>query len=191
MNKIVDIAGGPRAIAPLDATAYYTMLETGTLPCDGRVELIDGMLVEISPSNSSHGRALFALSVATGKMLPKTVEGNADVAFVLSENLVLAPDIAIVPKGVTDKDATGEDLLLVIEIADNSLSHDLKTKAPHYAAQGARDLWIVDLANRKLHIHRSPGTGGYADVTVKEWDEAVTALLLPSITLTLSEVLAP
>lgn len=189
MNRTVDIAGGPRPLVPLDSTAYYAMLEADALPFDGRVELIDGMPIEAEASNLPHGEVLFALVGAMGRKIPPGFKGGTDIAFVLSDTLVLAPDIAIVPKGMDGRDAQGEVILLVIEIADTSLAHDLKTKAPHYAIQGVRDYWVVDLLHRKLHVHRDPGPAGYGAVTVRDWDTPVSALLHPDLTLTLAVII--
>ena len=51
-------------LARMDAQAVRILMEAGALPNDGRVELIDGALVEMSPSNDPHGAMMSELIFA-------------------------------------------------------------------------------------------------------------------------------
>jgi Uma2 family endonuclease len=51
---------------------------------------------------------------------------------------------------------TGDDALLVIEVADSSLSLDQGPKLVKYAHAGIRRYWVVDLRHRTLHDYRDP-----------------------------------
>lgn len=144
------------------------------------------MLIEMSPSISPHGEALFGASAA---ILPKGCKDSTDVAFTLSDTLVLAPDIAIISRDMVGTDADGAGMLLVTEIADSSLEHDLYTKAPHYAREGVRDYWIIDLPKRKLHVHRDPGATEYGGIERFDWNTAIAPLFDSRLVLTLSGIL--
>ncbi len=59
------------------------------------------------------------------------------------------------------------DILLLIEVADTSLEFDRETKLPLYAQAGIRELWIVNLIERCLEVHRDPTPDGqYRDISV-------------------------
>ena len=55
-------------------------------------------------------------------------------------------------------------MLLLIEVADTSLAYDRDVKVPRYARAGIPEVWLVDLAGRRLFIHRGPGAQGYRGV---------------------------
>ena len=46
--------------------------------------------------------------------------------------------------------------ILVVEVADTSLTVDTGDKAELYAAGGIADYWVVDLNNRVLIVRRDP-----------------------------------
>jgi len=54
--------------------------------------------------------------------------------------------------------------MLVVEIADSSLSYDLGRKAGLYAAFGIAELWVIDAVTLQTRIHREPTPTGYRSV---------------------------
>jgi Uma2 family endonuclease len=69
------------------------------------------------------------------------------------------PDVAIL-RPRTDFYASAHpgpaDVLLVIEVADTSLSHDLAVKVPLCARHGIPEVWVIDAATRRSHVFREP-----------------------------------
>src|SRR5215813_3618013 len=47
--------------------------------------------------------------------------------------------------------------VLVVEVAESSLSFDREDKGGLYAREGIRDHWIVNLVDRLLEVYRDPG----------------------------------
>jgi len=72
-----------------------------------------------------------------------------------------------------------EDVALVIEIADSSLAFDLTTKARLYARAGIEKYWVLDVAGRRLIVHRSPASGRYASVVAYRENEMIAPLTAP------------
>jgi Uma2 family endonuclease len=68
------------------------------------------------------------------------------------------------------------DLRLVVEIADTSLNFDLTVKAALYARAGVSEYWVLDVAGRRLLVHRNPRAGAYADGAIYEEHEHVSPL---------------
>jgi Uma2 family endonuclease len=52
-----------------------------------------------------------------------------------------------------------QDLHLVVEISDTTLSFDLTKKAALYARAGIVEYWALDVAARRLVVHREPTEG--------------------------------
>jgi Uma2 family endonuclease len=148
---------------------YHRMAELGILNEDSRVELIEGEIIEMSPTiGISHNCAVDRLN----DRLVRVVGGRACVrvqgSFRLSNITEPQPDLILL-KWRADfyahKFAAGEDTLLVIEVSDSSLRYDRNVKVPLYAKYGIPEVWIVDLENSQLHSFRSLAEGKYTDVS--------------------------
>jgi hypothetical protein len=67
------------------------------------------------------------------------------------------PDVAVVagsPRDFTDAHPTSA--LLVVAVAEATLSFDRNAKASLYAAAGIPEYWIVNLVHRQLEMHGEP-----------------------------------
>lgn len=191
MNKMVEIDGDSLPLARFDRDAVIALHESGVLPFDRPVEMIDGVLIEISPAHHAHAHAMTKLVIAIRSKLQASSTLLADAAIYLAKDPMLTPDLVVLPPGILSHEASGSDPELVVEISDAALRRDVGPKARDYAQNGVSEYWIVDINNRKLHIHRDPGPAGYHNVVIQCWSTPETALLIPGLTLTLSEILAP
>lgn len=142
---------------------YHKMGEAGILPERG-VELINGEIFEMSPIGSRHVKTVNKLTKLLSKML-------GDEAIVSIQNPIIAdnlsepePDIAILKYRSDfygDKLPNGEDVLLIIEVADTSLSYDRQLKLPLYASSGVSECWLIDLENLEIHAYWEPSGRNY------------------------------
>ena len=98
------------------------------------------------------------------------------------------PDLAVVPVG--DWDTYPAKALLVIEVSVTSRAVDLGRKAAIYAAAGIPEYWVLDLADRRLVVHRAPVEDRYTDIAVLTDADEVTAARLP-LTVAVAELLPP
>ncbi|MEM7302332.1 MAG: Uma2 family endonuclease [Pseudomonadota bacterium] len=184
----IEIDGVTVKLPQFTAELFFRMIDAGLFD-DKKVELIDGVLIELNPAKNDYGTALAYLTSAFISQIPSDLKGSIDVAIELNDGTVVGPDLTILPKSISSDDATGTDLLLAVEIANSSLNYDLRTKANLYSVHSVPELWVVDLPNRKLHIHREPASSGYQSVTALEWNEPASPLFAPDISLTLSEII--
>ena len=76
--------------------------------------------------------------------------------------------------------AHDSDGLLIVEVADISLEFDRSTKIPLYARHGIPEVWLVDLVNRLLSIHREPRDGIYRNVQTTGTPGTVELSQLPA-----------
>ena len=144
------------------------MGRAGVLRKEEHVELIDGLLVELSAQGPSHS----ALTVEVHRRLERLLDQVAHIRdhsnIVLGEHDMPEPDIALVrgePLDYARRLPTGADLLLVIELSVTTHRHD-RRKAELYGAHGIPEYWILDLPGRRVTVHRRPEPGGYADVEI-------------------------
>jgi Uma2 family endonuclease len=77
------------------------------------------------------------------------------------------PDVAWVNERDYSKGRPkGEDVPLIVEVAESSLAYDRGEKARLYAAAGIAEYWIVNLIDKQIEVRRQPDYGRYRDLTV-------------------------
>jgi Uma2 family endonuclease len=156
----------------------YAMLEAGILEENSRIELLDGVLVEMSPQGPPHAYALRRLMmlgfpVAAAAGLTLSVQGPLDVGNPIS---LPEPDFAIVPDTPIDRHPT--DALLVVEMGNTSLRMDLGPKARIYARGGVPEYWVLDVQRREIVVHREPVGDRYKHIERVGVADTLTATLV-------------
>ena len=152
------------------------MLETGIL--DGqRCELIDGELIDKMGQNPPHAyaiRRLFAWLIGLFGPDRLQVQSPVEVKPGDSEWSLPEPDLAVLAEAGGDyrkRHPRGDELLLVVEVADTSLRQDLTTKRDLYARASVGEYWVLDLQSRRLIVHRNPGHGEYRETAILNEDD--------------------
>jgi hypothetical protein len=142
---------------------YHRMGEAGILGEDDRVELIYGVIREMSPINRAH---VIATS-RTRKLFENGLAGRAGVfeqSPLYLEALASEPEPDVAIYSDPDVEAFGTAAskpLLAIEVADASLRYDLTTKAELYAEGHVPEYWVVDIEHRLVHVFRDLVDGRY------------------------------
>ena len=172
---------------------YYRMAEVGILGKHDRVELIRGEIVEMSPIGRRHKAFVGNL----GQLLMVRLAGRAIVwvqsSIALAEDTEPEPDLAVLRRGAVsykERDAWGEDVLMLIEVADSSLAYDRTTKLRLYAEASIPEYWVVDCAAETVEVHRSPGPEGYREVSRAAGTATLTPQAFPDVELTTTEIFA-
>ena len=158
---------------PLSVDDVMAMVRIGILDEDDHVELLDGVLVEMSPQGSPHAYAIRRLNALAAPVVAAaghelSIQGPVDVGSPIS---LPEPDLAIVP--VTGPDEHPRNALLVVEMGATSLRIDLVRKARIYATGNVPEYWVLDVKRRALVVHREPVDGCYTDVRTCGEDETV------------------
>lgn len=142
------------------------MTELGLILEDERLEIIDGEIIPMSPRGYRHEGLKGAINRFWGRLCPDAYDYVPETGLYLSDFVYLEPDFVVFESAVGLKNLRGPDVLLAIEVADSSIRYDLRTKPGIYAEHGVRELWVVDAARRRTHVHRDPGPAGYASVGI-------------------------
>ena len=177
-------------VHPLTVDDLAAMVDTGILGEDDKVELLDGVLVEMSPQGPAHLEAVTRLTmllvpVAAEAGLVVNPQCPLDVGSAISQP---EPDQAVAPPGGWDAYPAGA--LLVVEVSVTSRAVDLGRKAAIYAAAGIPDYWVLDLEHRRLVVHRDPVDDRYAAVESLTDADVVTAARLP-LSVAVAELMPP
>jgi Uma2 family endonuclease len=169
----------PQATRTLKRVEYDQLVAMGAFE-DERVELLEGVIVTMSPNYPEHASPVQFL---TELLLPPLV-GRAVVRIQLpvyaARESEPEPDVAIVPLG-DYRHAHPDRAHCLIEVAYSSLSKDRNIKAPLYAASGFHEYWLVNVADQVVEVFRSPGRTDYEERTRYGVGETLALLDFPDV----------
>ncbi len=174
-------------------TDYHRMAETGIIPPDARVELLDGEIIQMSPIGPGHSAVVALLDCFLQPRLGDRAICRVQSPLRLDEDSEPEPDLLLVqPRSdfYRSEHPTPANVLLLLEVADKSVSLDLGEKLRLYAHAGIPEYWVFDLTRNLLIVHRNPTGRQYASVQEHDRSASVTPQAFADLTLELSEVFA-
>jgi Uma2 family endonuclease len=140
---------------------YHSMIQTGVLAVDGRVELLEGVIVDKMPHNPPHDACVDLTQNAVANALPKGWRVRVQSA-ITTEDSEPEPDVAAVrgpARRYTNSHPKPQDIGLVVEVAESSLQEDRETKGRLYARCRIPVYWIVNLRDSQVEVYTQPRAG--------------------------------
>src|SRR5579859_1914472 len=175
---------------PFTADDFERLASTGILREDDRVELINGQVVEMSPIGDRHAHCVRRLNWLLTDRLGRTARVDVQNPVVLGEHDVPQPDLIVLrPRPDANRNHPGpSDILLAVEVSDTGLDRDRDIKLPRYAQAGVREVWLVNLPEDQIEIHRAPAGDGYGIVEVKRQGQSLSPLFAPQLVVEVAEI---
>lgn len=170
------------------AVELEEMFRTGVLHPEERVELIDGEIIAMNAKGNRHEIVRSELALHWARHCPTDVKLAQEPGFNLHEHEQPQPDILIFPAALFVPYVRGPAALLVVEVADSSLSLDLNVKAPKYSMFGVREYWVIDVETLATTVHLEPRPDGYADVKERAGSELLVPTLVPALAIRLADL---
>ena len=177
----------------LSVEDYHKLGEVGILTEDERVELIEGELIDMAPIGGPHmglvNRLTRLLVVAVGDLGVVSIQNPVT----LPPHSEPQPDVTILKPGADGASSTvprADDVLLLIEVADTTLSYDRSTKLSLYAKAGIPEAWIVNLPSKCVEVYRDPAPAGYLERSEAVAGSIVSPLALPTVQLAVADLFA-
>lgn len=168
------------------------MAETGVLKPDARVELLDGRIIDMSPIGPFHGGVtnyLIEIFTTASKGRWKTSVQNP---VRLDDHSEPQPDLMLL-KPVADfyrkRHPQPEDVFLLVEVSDTTLTTDREDKIPAYGQAGIGEVWIVNLADLIIEVYREPHFTGYGSKTILRVGDKVSPQAFPDVVVDVEELL--
>jgi Uma2 family endonuclease len=171
---------------------YHRMAETGVLRPDARVELLNGEIIDMSPIGPFHGGSVKRLSrIFNLKSKGRWIVSTQD-PLRLDEHSEPEPDVMLlqpVPDDYTSRHPQPDDVFLLIEVSDATLTYDREEKLPAYGRAGVAEVWIVNLNELTVEVYREPHFTGYGKKTVFRTGSQVAPLAFPDAIIDVGELL--
>ncbi len=162
----------------------HALVDLG-FPNAEKLELIDGDLID--RMGKKHPHVLWQHLCAAwlrgvfGSDFVRT-EAPTDVSAEDNEKSEPEPDLMVTSRSIRDytESPSPEDLRLVLEISDSTLTFDLTVKAALYARAGIVEYWVISLPGKELIVHRTPSQGAYTNIVVYGFEDKVSPLAAPA-----------
>lgn len=169
---------------------FHRMGEASIFSEDDRVELIEGEIIDMAPIGTKHAETVRKLIRILAGKLPSQALLDVQNPVLINSGNEPQPDVTVVRnRSYIDAHPGPEDVLLLIEVADSSLTYDRSVKIPLYARHGILEVWLVDLENRAVEVFREPSADGYRKVRRYHPGERLKSLALSEIVVDLAELL--
>jgi Uma2 family endonuclease len=185
LDHLSDLA--PERVRPLKRVEFETLVSLGLLG-DERVELLGGVIVEMSPQNPRHAAAIQRLTQTLTRIVGDRAGVRIQLPFVASDDSLPEPDVALVPPGDYAA-AHPASALLLVEVAAASLRKDRLLKAELYARAGVPEYWIVNLAEGCVEAYSKPVGGVYTQVSTADRTASLPIAALPGAEINLRDIL--
>jgi Uma2 family endonuclease len=144
---------------------FEQLYHTGVFPEDARMELIEGEIYTMGAIGEEHASIVDDLNFMVSRIIGPDLRVAVQNPILLADKSEPQPDLAVYRlregEGFPRRKATPADILLVMEVADTSLSHDRDKKMPLYGQVGIPEYWLFDVNNRRNERYTEPSRNGY------------------------------
>jgi Uma2 family endonuclease len=143
---------------------YHKLGEVGILGLRERVELLDGLLVQMSQIGPRHQFILEQLVEAFINQSQGRYRVSPGRPIPIPDHDEPQPDLALIKRGLpTARHVTPTEIFLVIEISDTTLATDLDKKRQLYQSVGIPEYWVIGIRSRIVRVYRLAADGTYSE----------------------------
>ncbi len=174
-------------LRPLLRREYDRLVDLGCFE-DEKIELLRGVLVEMSPQGITHGDLSEWLAQWFSATLPMTeYRVRSQLPFAATDDSEPEPDL-LVTKRVADRRGHPTAALLVVEVSHSSLRKDRTVKLGIYAEAGVPEYWIIDVERERVEVYTEPSGREYRRCEFVERTGVLRPAQLPGIELAVADL---
>ena len=165
---------------------YHRMVDARIIERDERVELLDGLIVEMSPIGKPHWVAHFQIDSYLKERLGPNAAVVGLASLPLGQYSEPQPDIIVFARSAVEdriRIPTPDEVYAFIEVSDSSLRKDQGPKREIYERFRIKDYFVVDV-NQPWLFHYSLGLNDrYGEPRVLASGDTFALQALPNIVL--------
>ena len=186
-------------MATVNPTKHLTNLdewrrlgEAAIFPPESRLELINGEILEMAPIGSNHAGHLKRINKLFSRFVPDNLIISVQDPLQLGDLSEPEPDFMLLKPNddfYSSRHPNADDVLLLVEVADSSLSFDQNQKLRLYALHGIPEYWLLNLNDACLEVYRKPNGEVYAEKTTLRVGDTITLSQLNEISLHIADIL--
>ncbi|MBQ8588988.1 MAG: Uma2 family endonuclease [Firmicutes bacterium] len=175
-DKLMETAATYNAeLGPIKKQGEYTLEDYYDMPEERRVELIDGVIYDMTAPHQVHQRITTAIwgtleayiRKRNGKCVAFT--SPADVRLMKDDKTMVQPDVFVVcdRNKLTGYTVEGAPDLIIEILSPSTIRKDMLVKLSKYVEAGVREYWMVDPKKKKVIVYLSEDGDLVEDLDVK------------------------
>ncbi|HEX5062959.1 MAG TPA: Uma2 family endonuclease [Kofleriaceae bacterium] len=174
-------------IRPLSRLEYERMVQLGFFDVGERIELLEGVLVKMSPQDWQHAAIVERLGKLLGRAIDEALAIRMGLPFAAGAYSEPEPDLAVVVDDPTLREHPSK-VLLLIEVANTSLEYDRTAKLAVYAKARVPEYWVIDMKTMSVEVYTKPVRGLYRRPQVLRDGDVLRPTRLPGIEIAISDL---
>ncbi|WP_333875996.1 Uma2 family endonuclease [Methylobacter sp.] len=175
-----------------DIKEWQKLGEANIFPPGSRLELIDGEILEMAPIGSNHSGHLNRINKLFTILTANCANTSVQNPLRLGDLSEPEPDFMLLKPNndfYCSCHPNADDVLLLIEVADSSLSFDQNQKLRLYASHSVPEYWLMNLNDSCVEVYRQPHGDCYGEKTTLRVGDTITLSQLNQITINITDIL--
>jgi len=175
-----------------DINEWQKLGDANIFPPESRLELIDGEILEMAPIGCNHSGHLNRINKLFTVLTADCADTSVQNPLQLGDLSEPEPDFMLL-KPTADfycsRHPNADDVLLLIEVADSSLSFDQNQKLRLYARHNIPEYWLLNLKDSCIEVYRQPHEDVYGEKTTLRVGDTITLSQLNQLTINIADIL--
>jgi Uma2 family endonuclease len=166
----------------LTVQEWDRMVEAGVFDEDEHLELLEGVIVAMSPQSPPHAQVIRRLCDPLFARVPPEFVASPQLPLALGTHSEPEPDVVIVRRNAAGSmKHHPTTAALIFEVAGESLRKDRIVKAGIYSGAAIPEYVIVNVDAQSLEVHRDPdpGTRRYRSVSTLSVGDRFESVAVP------------
>lgn len=177
-----------------DVHEWQRLGEANIFAPNSHLELIEGEILEMAPIGFYHAGHLKRLNKLFSRLVtPQQAIISVQDPLRLSDLSEPEPDFMLLRPDADDymtRHPCANDVLLLIEVADSSLSYDQNEKLHLYARHGVAEYWLLNLNDYCLEVYREPHHDLYQQKMTLRKSDNIALSQLADMSIKISDILS-
>lgn len=178
----------------LTTSEYEQMIAAGIFNEDDRIELLEGVIVKMSPKGMRHATSTDRTARYFIRLLSERVIVRNQNPIRLNDYSEPEPDLvlaALEEFEYANRHPQPEDIYLVLEVADTTLAYDRNHKGLSYATAGIVQYLILNVGDMEIEDYREPSADGYRRKQTYKRGQEFNLVTFPDIKVKVNDLLPP
>jgi Uma2 family endonuclease len=175
-----------------DIHEWQKLGDANIFPPESRLELIDGEILEMAPIGCNHSGHLNRINKLFTVLTADCADTSVQNPLQLGDLSEPEPDFMLLKPSADfycSRHPNADDVLLLIEVADSSLSFDQNQKLRLYARHNIPEYWLLNLKDSCIEVYRQPHEDVYGEKTTLRVGDTITLSQLNQLTINIADIL--
>ena len=181
------------SIRKISVEDYEKMIDIGIFDEDDRVELLNGVIIEMSPKKTKHTIVNYLIGEFFFDNFRKQTIVRLQEPIILDDYSEPEPDAVLAQLPLLkylETHPTAADVMLVVEVSDTTLAKD-RRKAFNYARAGIVQYLLFNLNADEIEDYREPAADGYRFKQTHDRTASFNLVAFPEVEIRVADLLPP